>query len=452
MSADWRGLPVTGADDATRAAMDDFALGLLGYEPRIARILAAAEAAPGCALAQAQAAMLHMLAEDAGAPARARPFLRRAQAAQSGASEREQSIVAATEVWVEGDVARAIATGAEHVAAWPRDLPMAKIAQYHLFNLGDAPGMLRIGHRAVAANPDVAYAHGMLAFAQEQCHWLRDAEETAHDALRLYAEEPWAQHALAHVMLTTGRNAEARAFLEEAAPHWESLTSFMHTHNWWHLALVQIEQGDAARVLDYYDRHIWGVCKEFVQDQIGAVSLLVRLELAGVDVGDRWDDLAPYLAARIEDHVQPFLSMQYLLGLARAGRGDRAAEAAAMLVAIRATAASAPPPSAMAWQGVCVPACEALLAWTAGDWQGCIDRLGPVLPRMAEIGGSHAQRDLFEQVLNDSLWRSGQLVALQQRLELRRSGNPHSRPTLRRLSEIYRRLDLPEEAARMQAA
>ena len=55
---------------------------------------------------------------------------------------------------------------------------------------------------------------------------------------------------------------------------------------------------------------------------MGAVSLLARLEIAGIDIGRRWQDLADYLAARAEDTVQPFLTLQYLYGLARAGRPE----------------------------------------------------------------------------------------------------------------------------------
>ncbi len=433
------------AQATTSAAIDDFVYGLLGYEPRIANIIAAADAEPGCALAQAYAAALHMLAETTAAMPRARRYLERAEAAAGGAPEFDRMAVAAIGAWVAGDVGQAIGIGEQAAAAHPRELALAKLTQYHLFNLGDAPGMLRVAGRVIGRCRDIAYAHGMLAFGYEQCHMLADAEAAARAALDIRADEPWAQHALAHVLLTQGRNDEGRAFLEDAKDGWSDLTSFMHTHNWWHLALVQIEQGEAAAVLGYYDTHIWGLCPDYVQDQIGAVSLLARLELAGVDVGDRWADVARLLAARTHDHVQPFLSMHYLYGLARAGHPH----ADATLELIRATAAGAPPIARAAWGEVCVPACEGLLAYARGDVGRTRDCLGPVLPRLREIGGSHAQRDLFEQIMLDALLRSGSLVAAQQALELRRAGNPRSAPTLRRLAEAYRRLDLPEQAARL---
>jgi hypothetical protein len=47
-----------------------------------------------------------------------------------------------------------------------------------------------------------------------------------------------------------------------------------------------------------------------------------------------------------------------------------------------------------------------MLAHARGDWARAADELGRALPRMIEIGGSHAQRDLFTRVHRDALSRS----------------------------------------------
>ena len=193
----------------------------------------------------------------------------------------------------------------------------------------------------------------MIAFAYEQCHMLPEAEKPRPArAIRLQRKEPWAHHALAHVLLTQGRNDEARAFLDDVKETWTGLNSFMLTHNWWHLSLVMIEQGEAERVLEHFAGQIWGVWKEYSQDQIGAVSLLARLELAGVDVGDRWQDVADYLAARVDDTCSRSSTMQYLYGLARAGRP----EADAMLANVGAFAPNRAGIRARGVAGGCVPA------------------------------------------------------------------------------------------------
>jgi predicted Zn-dependent protease len=102
--------------------------------------------------------------------------------------------------------------------------------------------MLRIALQAESALSDVAELHGMLAFGYEQCHLLADAERSANRALQLYPREPWAQHALAHVYLTRGEIAAGIRFLQEKASEWSALTSFMYTHNWWHLAIFYIRR------------------------------------------------------------------------------------------------------------------------------------------------------------------------------------------------------------------
>jgi hypothetical protein len=224
----------------------------------------------------------------------------------------------------------------------------------------------------------------------------------ARRAISMRRKEPWAHHALAHVMLTQGRIEEGHAFMQDVSETWTGLNSFMVTHNWWHQALFALELERHDEVLALYDQEVWGVAKDYSQDQINAVSLLARLELAGVDVGDRWQDVAGYLAGRLDDHALPFLDMQYLYGLARAKRP----EADTLMRNIQAHAAAAPDHAAPAWQQVCVPASRGLLAHARGDYQRAADELGQVLPRLAEIGGSHAQRDLFVRVHRDAATRA----------------------------------------------
>jgi uncharacterized protein HemY len=73
------------------------------------------------------------------------------------------------------------------------------------------------------------------------------------------------------------------------------------------------------------------------------------------------------------------------------------------------------------------------------------------VPRMAEIGGSHAQRDLFEQILLDAAVKSGRWGAAQQMLESRRMTDPDGVPVNAALAEVYAQLGLPELAAQAQA-
>ena len=437
MTTDSLGNPVTLREAGSLGAVNDFVEGFIACEARIVHILDIAEtdASP---LVQACCAALHMFAESGQAAANAAPFIARAQAglADTAISARERRWVAAVAAWVAGNLPRAIALHEEQAREYPRDLASLKLGQYHLFNAGNSPGMLRLALDGLTASADVPYMHGMAAFAWEQCHLLPQAEAAARHAIALRHKEPWAHHALAHVLLTQSRLREGLDFMRAVSPSWTGLNSFMLTHNWWHTALFALEFDRPDEVLALYDQQVWGVARDYSQDQIGAVSLLARLELAGVDVGPRWQDVADHLAKRGADLVLPFLDLQYLYGLARAGRP----QADTLLAHIEAHAVQ--PQTAAVWREVALPSARGLLAHARGDHALAVRELGSTLPRMLEVGGSHAQRDLFEQIHLDALVRSGQWVGAQNLLQQRANAQPESLRLARQARELQQRLGL----------
>ena len=394
MWTDSLGNTVTLQGEGSLAAVNEFADGFIASEARAANVVAAA-AHDGSALVQAYAGAVHMFAESRDALANARPFIDKAKAGAAQATPREQRFIAAIAAWADGDVALAAQLHEEQAKQFPLDLASLKLGQYHLFNMGDAHGMLRIAMHAWDAARDVPFFHGMLAFGFEQCHRLQEAEASARRAIEMRRKEPWAHHALAHVMLTQGRNREGHDFMQSVSDTWTDLNSFMVTHNWWHQALFAIELGDHGEVLHLYDSQVWGVAKDYTQDQVNAVSLLARLELSGVDVGDRWQDVGRYLVTRTSDQVLPFLDVQYLYGLARAGLG----EADTLMANIEQQ-------DGRVWKEVASPAARGLLAHARGEYASAAAELGLALPRMQEIGGSHAQRDLFTRIHADAMKRA----------------------------------------------
>ena len=450
MQRDYLNNPVAAQCDATVRAIDDFIEGYLAYETRAERILAAADADPGSCLANVYAGLLWMLLEAPEGARRAAKYLAAAERAAALATRREQLNTAVLRAWVDDDPALTLRICDQISDEYPRDLAIVKTHQYFEFNRGNSPGMLRVALKVAAANAGVPYVHGMAAFAYEQCHLLNEAESEARTALQMRRKEPWAQHALAHVLLTRGRIDEGALFLEQVADTWTDLNSFMITHIWWHLALFYLSQGRDNEVLDIYDRHCWGVAKDYSQDQIGAVSLLARLEIAGIDVGPRWQELGRHLAARAHDTVLPFLTLQYLYGLARAGRD----EAESLLDTVRAHAEAAPSHTREVWRDVALPGCEGLYAYAQGDYAKAWRHLVLSVPRMAEAGGSHAQRDLFEQILWDAAAKSGRPAAAQQMLESKRIADPNGVPLNTALAAVYAQLGLPDLAdqARARAA
>jgi hypothetical protein len=94
------------------------------------------------------------------------------------------------------------------------------------------------------------------------------------------------------------------------------------------------------------------------------------------------------------------------------------------------------------WRDVALPASEGLLAYTRRDYDRAWHELCGAMPRMIEAGGSHAQRDFFDQILLDAAIESGRLAAAQQMLELRRASDPNGVPVNAALERVYAKLGL----------
>jgi len=440
---DLYGNPVS-SDATALPYLNDFAEGFAACEMRVLRLLeiAGQDDSP---LVQIWSAALHLFAEDAQATANARPFLQRARARQAHANAREKLWLAAIEAWADGNTPMAAELLEALVQHHPRDLAALKLAHYHAFNLGDSPAMLRMALTAQPHCADVPYFHGMLAFAYEQCHLLRQAEGAARHAAHMRFKEPWAHHALAHVLLTEGRVNEGLDFMQSASGSWSGLNSFMQTHNWWHLALFLMEDERHDEALQLHDSQVWGVVPAYSQDQIGSISLLARLELEGVDVGPRWQQLTPYLLQRQHDHVLPFLDLQYLYGLARAEQWEATQQLLASMQ--RHADAQEHPQLRAIWQNVCLPAAQGVLAHAQGRYQQAARQLGPLIARLVEIGGSHAQRDLFTQLYWSALRHTDQWTALQNLVQPWRNQQPQSKRLARHMQRIYQGLGLPPTLA-----
>jgi hypothetical protein len=427
------GLDVTTDSLDALAAIDTFVTEFIGFGQNAAIILKAGEADPSSVLAGAHAAALHMFLYTGDAPDQARPFLERARAHLAQANERERLYFGAVEAWIAGDLDRAIELHHRIARDWPADVASARIGQIHCFNLGDAEGMLALGEAGLRARPDDPDAMAGAAFGLEQCHRLVEAERIGRRATEIRRKTPWAHHAVAHVMETAGRLDEGMAWMEGLADSWEDCNSFMYTHNWWHAALFRLDRDDAAGALAIFDRHLWTRLRTYCQDQVNAVSMLARLELRGADVGQRWRDVATYLAGRTRENVSPFLDLHYIYGLARAGRDDAVD---AMIEAIAARAASAKPFERAAWAEAALPLARAMVAHGRGRWAEAADRFTPAMAHLHLIGGSHAQRDLWTQLHLDALIRTDRRAEARAILERRLAARPRIVHLLRQMADL----------------
>jgi len=115
----------------------------------------------------------------------------------------------------------------------------------------------------------------------------------------------WAVHAVAHVMEMQDRRREGIAWVRESEPRLAECNNFGY-HLWWHLALFHLELEEVESVLQLYDERMRVDLSDEYLDICNATSMLWRLEERGVDVGDRWNELAERCEARTSEHQMVF--------------------------------------------------------------------------------------------------------------------------------------------------
>jgi tetratricopeptide (TPR) repeat protein len=438
---DSRGLAVTAASRATVDHYDATLASYLRFRRDTGDHLKATLASDAdFALGHATRGYFMMLFETRAFQERARHSLAAAAAAleKRPATPRERAHVDALRAWVvndlEGAVRRWDAIAIEH----PRDALALKLAQYGLFYLGDAAGMrdslARAWHAWDENVPGYGYMLGSYAFAHEESGDYAAAERTGKRAVELDPADVWAAHAVAHVMEMQGRHRDGTAWLGGLDRNWGDCHNFVF-HILWHRALLHFDLGEYDRVLALYDAEVRKESTDEYLDITNAVALLWRLELAGIEVGGRWSELAERSASHIDDHLLVFADVHYAMALATVGGAD------AMIAAARHFAATGDGTEAAVMRDVGLALSEAAVAWRAGDYGRVVDLIWPVRGRIRRIGGSHAQRDLFEQTLLTAALRAGRLplarALVSERLE-KKPASPWNRRAAAQLAEVER--------------
>lgn len=369
------------------------------------------QAAPDFALGHAVKGLFCLLLGRRELVAEAENCLKRARdaAGQGGGSDREAQYIAALADCLGGAYAAAAQRMESILDRAPGDALAVKLGHAIRFVLGDAQGMRASVERVLPAyGPDHA-AHGYIlgchAFALEETGDYEAAEVAGRRALWTAPDDAWGLHAVAHVHDMTGRARQGIDWLTGREAAWAHCNNFRY-HVWWHKALMHLDQGEIDVVFDLYDREIRSDRTDDYRDISNAASLLARLELEGVHVGDRWEEMAEISAARSEDGCLIFADLHYLLAL---GGDGREADMSRLMQRIRrdADAGGGCAMARMAAPGLA--AAEGLRAFTEGRYELAFDNLSRARPDMQLAGGSHAQRDVFERITIDAGLRAGQI-------------------------------------------
>jgi tetratricopeptide (TPR) repeat protein len=372
-------------------------------------LAATLSAAPGFALAHAVKGMFHILLgrREFIATAAEAAEAARAALAIAPATQREIALVGALDDWLAGRVRETLATFERLLAANPGDTLVVKLDHALRFVLGDSLGMRRMIEQALPAHgpdhPGRGYVLGCHAFALEETGAFELAHSTGHRALKLCPDDAWGLHAVAHVHDMTADAQGGLDWLAGREGAWAHCNNFRF-HVWWHKALMHLDLGQTDAVLALYDDEIRKDKTDDYRDISNATSLLMRLELDGVKVGDRWGELADLSEDRTEDGCLIFADLHYMLALVSDDRTDAVTTLMGRLHR-DARAQSSYMHRAMAQPGL--SAAAGLVAFGDGKYDIAFLNLARARKTMQQAGGSHAQRDVFERLTIDSAIRSG---------------------------------------------
>lgn len=409
MLADPRGLAVTAANAKSVARLEATILAYCALKKETGdRLKEALAGDPHLVMAQLLRGYFMLLMSKRELVARARQAAMAVDTAmrEAGSTPREALHRQALEAWITGDETSTIAILENILVAYPRDIVALKLAQFLLFYSGDAKRM----HDAVAGAlaawdesvPAYSFALGCHAFGLEECGDYDAAERAGKHAIEFNPEDIWGAHAVAHVYEMWDRAEDGLAWIGALERHWHDANNFAF-HVYWHRCLFLLALRRFDEVLERYDRDVRAELTDDYLDVTNAVALLWRLEQHGIDVGTRWQELAERAAQRIDDHMKVFTDAHYAMALATA-RGE---DFVRWRDSARTYAAQSHETQAIVMSEIGLALGEAALAHRSGAFTQVLDRLLPVRNAIRRIGGSHAQRDLFAQLLIDSAVKAG---------------------------------------------
>ena len=363
------------------------------------------EAAPDFALGHAAKGMFMLLLGRRELYATAEEALKAAKAGT--ANTREDLYVQALSVWMAGSPTGAIDRLEAVLAAYPDDPFAMKLSHALRFVLGDSTGMRRsIEAVRPAYAPDhkaLGYLMGCHAFALEETGDYAAAEAQGRAALWTAPDDAWGLHAVAHVYDMTGNARGGIDWLDGREAAWAHCNNFRY-HVWWHRALMHLDLGETEQVLALYDTEIRKDRTDDYRDISNAASLLSRLELDGIDVADRWEELAEISAQRTEDGCLIFADLHYLLALIG---GSREQAIGKLTARVRQDGVRKDCDMSLRMATPGVKAVNGLEAFGEANYEAAFLNLASVRTDMSRAGGSHAQRDVFERLTIDAGIRAG---------------------------------------------
>ncbi|MEM7269953.1 MAG: tetratricopeptide repeat protein, partial [Pseudomonadota bacterium] len=228
------------------------------------------------------------------------------------------------------------------------------------------------------------------------------AEELGREALALRPDNPYAVHAVGHVMEMKGRQRGGIRFMREHQERWG--TSNFANHLWWHTSLFHLDLEEEDKVMEIYDQHLSSEGKAGDKyEELDAAALLWRVNLTGIDTGDRWRNLADKWEPAATDTLYAFNDVHAMMAFVSDNRTDAQEK---LLTANERYVTNASDANVAMSREIGIPFCLAMRDFQNENYGDCVERLLPVRYMTHRLGGSWAQRDVINWTLLEASLRA----------------------------------------------
>ena len=322
-----------------------------------------------------------------------------ALAKRTGLNAREKLHREALELWRDNQLEQAVQAFDNLICLYPKDMLAIRVAHYlHFYGQGGNAMISSLAEVVRSWQPDepfYGYLKGMECFALEELGKYAEAELAGREALEINPADIWAAHAVAHIMQMQARFNEGVSFIDSLKAKWRDANNFVN-HMHWHQALQYIGLGQSDEALRIYDELLIGPIKDdFYLDVCNSASLLWRLTMLGVDIGKRWQNLHEISRRRVEDDELVFSTLHYLMAPAVLGDEDAMKRC---LNSIENWSAR-PGTQSLVCRNVGMALAEAICQLGRGESEAAARQMASIQPQISQIGGSYAQRHLFDQMI-----------------------------------------------------
>ncbi len=376
----------------------------------------AVKADEGFALAHAAVALLQMYRMEVE---RAKETAVNAKKIAVNATRRERQQVDAISMVINGENRKALRLIREHLAEFPRDMLMVRMGN-RLLILGCSGAGIRNFPVELLALLKTLKPHygedwaflGQYAFAHHETEQFDDALTYAERSLEIRPDNANASHSVAHCFFEKGDADSGSDFLGGWLEGYDRRGPF-HVHLSWHQALFQLATGRPENAVSLYESAIRpSIIKKNLGSLADGASLAWRMKIYGDGRPGPWEEIREIALPAAEKPGPAFRDGHAALVFAGGGFED---DLCRMVNGLSEVADGG---DALATE-VTLPLVKGIDAFAHGSYEDAADSLDGLQDHLPRLGGSHAQREVFEDTILESYIRAGRFEQAHELLHTR---------------------------------